>query len=238
MVSLSQHFGKDRIPDHVAFILDGNRRWAKQRHIPVQEGHRRGFEALKEVLIHGKECGIRYVTAYVFSTENWKRSNAEVSFILQLMEWVIAHEIDVFKQEEIRVRIIGARDGLAPKVIELIERVERETAGFGNERLLQVAFNYGGRREIVDAVRAIVDEGHSSDMISEELVNQHLYTAEVPDPDLLVRTGGDHRISNYLLWQLSYTEFYFTDTLWPDFTPELFDEALADFARRKRNFGT
>jgi undecaprenyl diphosphate synthase len=214
---------------YVAIITDGNGRWAEQRGVPTIEGHRAGADVVKDRLRDAARLGIAELTVFSFSTENWSRSDEEVTGLMQMFGERIASETPELDSEGVRMRFIGRRAGVAPDLVERMEWAERTTAA--NERItLFVAFNYGGRAEIVDAARDFQGD-------TEEEFRQHLYAPDMHDPDLLIRTSGEERISNYLLWQCAYSEFVFRDELWPDFSREAFEEALAEYDRRGRRFG-
>jgi undecaprenyl diphosphate synthase len=215
---------------YVAIITDGNGRWAEQRGVPTIEGHRAGADVVKDRLRDAARLGIAELTVFSFSTENWSRSDEEVTGLMQMFGERIASETPELDSEGVRMRFIGRRAGIAPDLVERMEWAERTTAA--NERItLFVAFNYGGRAEIVDAARDFQGD-------TEEEFRQHLYAPDMHDPDLLIRTSGEERISNYLLWQCAYSEFVFRDELWPDFSREAFEEALAEYDRRGRRFGS
>jgi undecaprenyl diphosphate synthase len=214
---------------YVAIITDGNGRWAQQRGLPVVDGHRAGADTVKARLRDAVELGIEELTVYSFSTENWSRPAAEVTGLMQMFGERIDAETPELSEEGVRMRFIGRRDGISQDLIERMERAEQTTAG--NDRItLFVAFNYGGRAEIVDAARSFQGT-------SEEEFRDHLYAPEMHDPDLLIRTSGEQRISNYLLWQCAYSELVFRDELWPDFGREAFEGSLEEFAERRRRFG-
>jgi undecaprenyl diphosphate synthase len=215
---------------YVAIITDGNGRWAEQRGVPTIEGHRAGADVVKDRLRDAARLGIAELTVFSFSTENWSRSDEEVTGLMQMFGERIASETPELDSEGVRMRFIGRRAGIAPDLVERMKWAERTTAA--NERItLFVAFNYGGRAEIVDAARDFQGD-------TEEEFRQHLYAPDMHDPDLLIRTSGEERISNYLLWQCAYSEFVFRDELWPDFSREAFEEALAEYDRRGRRFGS
>ena len=216
-------------PRYVAIITDGNGRWAQQRDLPVVEGHKAGADTVKARLRDAVELGIEELTVYSFSTENWSRPPEEVSGLMQMFGERIAAETPELNEEGVRMRFIGRREGIAPELIERMRWSEEMTAG-NNRITLFVAFNYGGRAEIVDAARSF--EG-----TSEEEFRDHLYAPEMHDPDLLIRTSGERRVSNYLLWQCAYSELVFRDELWPDFGRKAFEESLEEFAERRRRFG-
>ena len=227
-------------PRHVAIIMDGNGRWAKLRGLPRQEGHRRGLEALRRTVRNAADLGIDYLTLYSFSTENWRRPQGEVTFLLGLLKHFVEKDLAELHAAGVRVRVIGGRADLAPELRRLVERAEMVT--HENTGLtLAVAFNYGSRDEIVRATRQIAEEiaaGRlSPDDIDEGVVCARLDTADMPDPELVIRTSGESRVSNFLLWQAAYAEFIFTPVLWPDFDRAALEAALNDFAGRERRFG-
>ncbi|MFQ3616375.1 MAG: isoprenyl transferase [Cyanobacteriota bacterium] len=231
---------QERLPKHVAVIMDGNGRWAKQRGLPRIMGHRRGVDTLKELLRCCRDWGIEALTAYAFSTENWGRPLEEVDFLMTLFERVLRQELREMMEEQVRIRFLGDLSRLPASLRAEIERSMAETSQ--NQGIqFSVATNYGGRQEIVQACRAIatqVEQGKlNSDEIDEAVFAQHLYTQGTVDPDLLIRTSGEMRISNFLLWQMAYAEIYITDTLWPDFDRAEFHRALVDYQQRDRRFG-
>src|SRR5256714_12606992 len=230
----------DRLPRHVAIIMDGNGRWAAQRGQPRIAGHRAGVEAVRAAVDTGARLGLKALTLYAFSTENWKRPRLEVDALMRMLRRYIRLEIAEINRQNIRFQAIGRTDALAQNVRREIERAtERTSANAG--MILSVALNYGGRAEIVDAARAatleLIAEGKPPQEITEERVAQKLYTKNLPELDLLVRTSGEMRISNFLLWQVAYSEIYVTETLWPDFRRTHLLEAVIDFQRRDRRFG-
>jgi undecaprenyl diphosphate synthase len=229
------------VPAHIAIIMDGNGRWARERGISRVRGHNQGAQALRNLL---EACEsrqqIKYLTLYAFSTENWKRPADEVSDLMNLLRYYVKREAKVLHEKGVRIRFIGQRDKLDADIRADLEQVEQLMQN--NTRLtVAIALSYGARQEIADAMKTIarkVEQGKlKADSIDETLIAQHLYTSELPDPDLLIRTGGDERLSNFLLWQSAYTELYFTDTLWPDFNAEELDKAIECFASRERRFG-
>ena len=228
------------LPQHVAIIMDGNGRWAALRDLPRIEGHRQGLTALRDVLDVCYEVGISYLTIYAFSHENWNRPISEVSMLMQLLDHYLSEERKIFQEREIRFLPIGRLEKLPQSVHRLVEEVAEETQHF-TERVLTVALSYGGRAEIVDAVKNIVKDIQvgtiSEDQIDESLFGRYLTTRSLPDPDLLIRTSGETRISNFLPWQIAYTELYFTKTLWPDFRRQETLAALLEFQNRDRRFG-
>ena len=215
---------------HIAFIMDGNGRWAQRRDLPREAGHKEGSEAFKRVVRYCGEIGIKTVTVYAFSTENWKRPKREVTAIMNLLNTYLSNCEQELSEEGVRFRVIGDKSGIPLPIVKKIEHVEKVTEK--NPLLLNFALNYGGRAEIVAAVNKLVASGCKK--ISENDVSKALYTFDCPDPDLIVRTGGDLRISNFLLWQSAYSELYFTDTLWPDLKDEDIDAAVAEFYKRQR----
>lgn len=231
---------KPLVPEHVAIIMDGNGRWAARKMLPRVFGHREGVRVFKRIVRQCSDLQVRVLTVYAFSTENHRRPPDEVSFLMDLMEKTFRSEIDELCREGVRVRWVGDRQGLSERVSELWRSAEEKTRA-GERLTLNVAFNYGGRREIVDAARRIalrVKRGElDAEDVSEELVSSHLYTAHCGDPDLVIRTGGEFRMSNFLLWQAAYAEWYFTDVLWPDFSEEHLLSAFAEYSRRERRFG-
>lgn len=228
------------MPRHVAIIMDGNGRWAARRGLPRSAGHRAGVDALRRAVRAAAEFGIEYLTIYSFSSENWSRPASEVSFLLDLLRRFIRQDVAELHRSGVRVKVVGSRDNLDPGIVSLLSDAERLTSG--NSALnLVVAFNYGSRQEISRAVSTIAEKIASGEIsasdVSPELIAENLDTAGIPDPDLLIRTGGEQRISNFLLWQCAYTEFVFVDEFWPDFSREIFAQALEEFRLRDRRFG-
>jgi undecaprenyl diphosphate synthase len=230
----------DRLPRHVAIIMDGNGRWAARRGQSRIAGHRAGVEAVRAAVDTGARLGLQALTLYAFSTENWKRPRLEVDALMRMLRRYIRLEIDEIDRQNIRFRAIGRTDSLAPNVQREIQRATERTAG-NTGMVLSVALNYGGRSEIVDAARAAIErllaEGKNAGELTEESIEEELYTSGLPELDLLVRTSGEMRISNFLLWQAAYSEIYVTETLWPDFRRVHLLEAILDFQRRDRRFG-
>ena len=229
-----------KLPQHVAVIMDGNGRWAKQQGLPRIEGHRQGAKTLKEMLRYCKDLGIKTLTAYAFSTENWGRPMGEVNFLMALFERLLQKELKEMEAEEVCINFIGDLSPLPPTLQQEMRHSTERTKN--NQGVyFNVAINYGSRHEMVKACRKIaekVQQGEfSADQINEETISQHLYTSASADPDLLIRTSGEMRLSNFLLWQLAYTEIYVTDTLWPDFDNQQFDLALRAYQERDRRFG-
>ncbi len=228
------------IPGHVAIIMDGNGRWAQARGLPRQEGHRRGLEALRATVRNAGELGVRILTLYSFSTENWRRPATEVSFLLGLLRRFIEKDLGELHGAGVRVRVIGGRDDLAPDIRRLVEHAETVTRD-NTAMTLVVAFNYGSRDEIVRAARRLAADAAAGRIdpaaIDEDGFAAYLDTADLPDPELVIRTSGETRISNFLLWQAAYAEFVFTPVLWPDFDRAAFEAALVEYGRRERRFG-
>ena len=227
---------RDELPRHVAIIMDGNRRWAKARGKPEMDGHAAGVEAIREIIRHCVRRGIEVLSLYAFSRENWARSDEEVGGLFFLLEKVIRNETAELCEQGARVRLLGRIEELPPETRASIQNALDATAG-GTRLQLNIAFNYSGRTELVDAVRRLLSQGLRPDQVDEEAIAGALYTAGLPDPDIVIRTGGDERLSNFLIWQAAYAEFYFSPILWPDFGPDAFDEALVEFASRQRRFG-
>jgi undecaprenyl diphosphate synthase len=226
----------EKTPQHVAMIMDGNGRWALQRGLPRLAGHKAGTENLRRVIRATVEFGVKYLTIYAFSTENWGRPTEEVNGLMLILQNVIDRELNELHNEGVQLRHIGRLERLDPtiqkKVLHAIELTKN------NDRLiLNVAFNYGGRDEIVNAIQKIIKDGIPADDVTDELVNRYLFTAGVPDPDLIIRTSGELRVSNFLIWQAAYSEWYITPTFWPDFDKEEYRRALETFANRDRRYG-
>ncbi|HEU5046297.1 MAG TPA: isoprenyl transferase [Rickettsiales bacterium] len=229
------------IPKHVAIIMDGNGRWAKSRGLPRIMGHKKGAEVVREVLTACRDFGVEYLTIYAFSSENWKRPVLEVTDLMDLLRAYLKREIATLHKNGIRLKIIGDRSRLSQDILEQIDAAEAMTAQ-NTTFTLVVALSYGSRQEIVHAAREIARraaEGKlQADAIDEDTISSLLYTQAIPDPDILIRTSGEQRISNFLLWQSAYTEFYFTDVLWPDFTRQHLQDALVEYSNRERRYGT
>jgi undecaprenyl diphosphate synthase len=226
----------DVVPRHVAIIMDGNRRWARERGVPDGQGHAAGVEAVRPIVERARQRGVKVLSIYAFSRENWSRSRSEVGTLIGLLDAAIRDFTPQLVEEGVRVRLLGRLDELPQDTRSSVEAALKATAG-GRSMILNVAFNYSSRSEIVDAARACLAEGLSPDELDEAALAARLYTADLPEPDLLIRTGGDQRISNFLLWQAAYAELYFCDAYWPDFGPAAFDAALGEYARRTRRFG-
>ncbi|HET9078128.1 MAG TPA: polyprenyl diphosphate synthase [Acidimicrobiales bacterium] len=229
----------NRIPRHVACVMDGNGRWATKQGLPRTEGHRAGEEALFDAACGALEMGISYFTVYAFSTENWRRPHEEVRFLLNVIaDQLLTRRRDDLHRMGVRIRFMGRRDWRVPRWV--VRRMDEaaDLTRHNKAMTLTVAFNYGGRAEIVDAVRAIVAEGVPAGRIDERTVRRHLYSPELPDPDLVIRTSGEYRLSNFLLWELAYSELVFSDVLWPDFRRENLLEAVREFQARDRRYGS
>ena len=227
---------KPRVPRHVAIIMDGNGRWAARRGMPRVEGHEHGTDNIRRITYAAGELGIEYMTLWAFSTENWRRPADEVDGILRILGQAIERETEELHRQGARLCHIGSLDGLSPEtrqsVLDAIELTRNNTG-----LTLTLAFNYGGRQEMIDAIRQMVAEGLSLDQITEDAVSRYLYTNGMPDPDLIIRTSGEYRLSNFLLWQSAYSELFFTSVLWPDFGPDDLRDAIDEFGRRERRFG-
>lgn len=236
MTNSSLALPPEKVPLHVAMIMDGNGRWAISRGLPRLAGHRAGTENLRRIIRASVEFGVKYLTIYAFSTENWGRPPEEVEGLMHILEDVIDKELDELHKEGVQLRHIGRLERLAPrlqeKVLYAIELTRNNT-----RLILNIAFNYGGRDEIVHAIQRIIEDGVPAEKVNNELVSQYLFTAGVPDPDLIIRTSGELRISNFLIWQAAYSEWYVTPTYWPDFDKEEYRRALEAFAQRDRRFG-
>lgn len=216
------------IPQHVAIIMDGNRRWAKSQNLKESDGHKQGAVATKNAVKSAAKLGVKYLTIYAFSEENWQRSQEEVGFLMKLLIMQVNSQLKELAENGVKIKIIGDRGRFSKDVSKAIEKAEKETAN--NDKLyLQVAFSYGSRQEILQAIEK--SEGDA------EKFESSLYTSEIPDPDLLIRTGGEKRISNFLLWQMAYTELYFTDKFWPEFAEEDFADAIEEYSSRERRYG-
>lgn len=225
---------------HVAIIMDGNRRWAKQRLLPSAVGHQKGVDALKNTLKAFAKFGIKYLTVYAFSTENWNRKQEEVDFLMNLLAKTLSDELEELHENNVKIKFIGNLEPLNPQLKKILDNAMTHTENNTGVNL-QIAFNYGARDEITHAVKIIAqkinDKKLSPDDITEDTIRQYLYTSDIPDPDLLIRTGGEKRISNYLLWQIAYSEIYVTEKFWPEFSEEETAQAIFEFEKRNRRFG-
>lgn len=231
---------KENLPKHIAIIMDGNRRWAKSKGKPAGFGHKEGAKVLEKIVRYANKIGIEHITVYAFSTENWKRSQEEVSTLMGILRWYLKDCVKKSMKNNVRCRVIGRKEELSPDIVQSIENLEEKTKN--NTGLnFTIAINYGGRDEITRAVKKIASDVKAGkinpDDITEQTITDNLDTRELPDPDLLIRTSGEQRLSNYLPWQLAYTEFYFTDTYWPDFNKEELIKAFEKYNKRERRFG-
>ena len=226
---------KERLPLHIGIIMDGNGRWAKARGKNRLVGHREGVESVRVIVEAAKKLGIKYLTLYAFSTENWKRATEEVNGLMLLFEQFLKSEKKLMLKENIRLRIIGKKEGVSDRLLKIIDEVEKETYLENPSLELNIAFNYGGRPEIVDAVNQMLKEGITE--ITEESFKNYLYNKSLPDPELIIRTSGELRTSNFLLWQSAYSEYYITDLYWPDFREAQLIEAVESYMKRDRRFG-
>jgi len=227
----------DRIPTHVACVMDGNGRWAQRRGLKRTEGHAAGEEALFDTVEGALDLGIRWLTVYAFSTENWKRPTDEVRYLMGFNERILVKRRDEMNERGVRMRFAGRRDWRVPRRLLRHQDQSVELTQANRRMTFTIAFNYGGRAEIVDAVRALVSEGVPADKIDERAIRRHLYHPDMPDPDLMIRTSGEYRISNFLLWEIAYSELVFTEVLWPDFRREHLFDAVREFQARERRFG-
>ncbi len=221
---------------HIAIIMDGNRRWAKENMLPSAMGHKKGVDALKKTLKAAHKFGVKYLTLYAFSTENWNRKQEEVDFLMNLLASTIKSQLDELHQNNVKLKFIGYLKALNPQLQEILSDAEEKTKN-NNGVNLQIAINYGARNEITNAIKDMINQGVQAQDVDEELVSKFLYTSDIPDPDLLIRTGGEMRISNYLLWQIAYSEFYVTKMYWPEFDEEALRNSILEFAKRQRRWG-
>jgi undecaprenyl diphosphate synthase len=231
----------DRIPSHVAIVMDGNGRWAEQRGLPRTEGHGAGEEALWDTVQGAVAVGVRWLTVFAFSTENWRRPPGEVRYLMNFNRSLLRRRRDELHRMNVRIRFIGRRNWRVPRSVLKEIRIAEELTAANTGTTLSIAFNYGGRAEIVDAVKDLAREVRAGtlrpDRITEDMIAERLYSADMPPPDLLIRTSGEQRISNFLLWEVAYSELWFTPVFWPDFDRELLYEAIRDFQKRSRRFG-
>jgi len=227
---------KAAVPEHLGLIIDGNRRWAREHGLPLPEGHRQGYLTLRTITAAALKRGVRYLSAYVFSNENWKRDEQEVRDLMKLLSWVLKHEVKQLHKEGIRLRVAGSRMRLGAAMVRAILHAEDMTKDNTRGTLL-LCLDYGGQQEIVDAVKRIAASGIEPDEITPELITHHLYAPDVPAPDLIIRTSGEQRLSNFMLWGSAYSELAFPEKNWPDFTEQDLNSILADYAARHRRFG-
>jgi undecaprenyl diphosphate synthase len=233
---LARQLNAERLPRHVAIIMDGNGRWAGKRHLARVEGHRAGIDAVRSVVETSARLGLEVLTLYAFSVENWKRPAAEVGTLMMLLKRYLRAELSTLLENDIRFNVIGRAEELAPDVLQELRVGEMKTAK-NTGMVFNIALNYGGRTEIVDAARRAIESGMSADALDERAFGELLYTGRQPDPDLLIRTSGEMRVSNFLLWQIAYAEIYVTDTLWPDFRCRHLLEAILAYQKRDRRYG-
>lgn len=224
------------LPNHIGYIIDGNRRWAEARGLPAKAGHLAGYETLESALLQTLEQGVSYVSVYLFSTENWKRTKAEVRWLMGLIVRVLREDLHIFLDKGIRIRVLGSRERLSKTVLKAIDTAERRTAHFTGGQVL-ICLNYGGQLEIADAVKSMMSEGVRAEDVTPELIGQHIYVPDVPACDLIVRTSGEQRLSNFMLWRSAYSELLFLDKHWPDMTNDDITAILEQYVRRKRRFG-
>ena len=224
------------MPKHIGYVIDGNRRWAKMHGLPTYEGHLAGYNAIKEVLLETLHSGVKYATAYIFSTENWKRSKDEVGYLMGMLLRALESDLPTFLEHNVQLKVIGTRDDLSDAVLKAIDKAEDKTASLNGGTLL-LCLNYGGQLEIVDAVKKIVQSGLESEDITAEVISNNLYAPEVPPCDLIVRTSGEQRLSNFMLWRAAYSEFIFLEKNWPDMTKDDVSAILETYASRQRRFG-
>lgn len=225
-----------RLPVHVGFILDGNRRWANQQGLSSLEGHQRGAEVLQEIATHAFHRGVKFVSAFVFSKENWQRTDEEVGYLMNLVGKALDNYLDTFHKEGIRIVVLGRRDGLRAKVLKAITRAE-ETTKDNDNGTLALCFNYSGQDEIVDATRRVFEKNGGNDEITSSTIAEHLYYPDVPPIDMLIRTSGERRLSGFMLWRVAYSELFFTNAHWPAYTTTEFDGMIKEYADRERRFG-
>lgn len=221
---------------HLAIIMDGNRRWAKDHGLPSIEGHRRGYNKLKEVGEWALDRGVKYFTVYAFSTENWNRSKKEVDYLMKLLQEALTKELPYFMKKNIRLKVIGSRERLSEDLKKAINKAEKETAN-NSRGTLSLAINYGGRLELIEAVKKIIKKGVKPEAVTEEMISENIYTEGIPNPDLVIRTSGEHRLSGFLTWQTVYSELYFIKKHWPAFTEKDLEVAFEEFESRQRRYG-
>lgn len=234
---LVKNLVKETNLEHIAIIMDGNRRWAKEHHLPSAMGHKKGVDALKAVVKASHKFGVKYLTLYAFSTENWNRNQDEVDFLMGLLASTIKNELKELHQNDVKLRFIGNIKGLNAELQGILANAEKTTENNKGVNL-QIAINYGARDELVHAMRRIIEDKLPAESLTEDVLQSYLYTKNIPDPDLLIRTGGEMRISNYLLWQIAYAELYITPKYWPEFNEEALLESIKEFAKRQRRYGS
>ena len=224
------------IPKHVGFIVDGNRRWAKKHGLPTYEGHLAGYNVVQEVATATFTAGVEFVSAYIFSTENWKRSQDEVGKLMGLILKLLTSDLPIFEKNNIRLKVLGARENVSDRILKAIDNAEAVTAN-NTAGTLALCFNYGGQLEIADAVKKIVQSGVSADDITTELIEKNLYVPDIPPVDIVVRTSGEKRLSNFMLWRTAYSEIMFIEKLWPDMTKDDVTDIIKEYSKRSRRFG-
>lgn len=224
------------IPRHIGFIVDGNRRWAKQHGLPAYEGHMAGYNALQDVLLETLEQGVKYVSAYVFSTENWKRSEDEVGRLMGLILKIFTADLHILQEKNVRLRVLGSKEGVSSKILKAIADAELATEN-NDGGTLALCFNYGGQTEVVEAVRQIIKQGAVAEDVTVDMITDNLYDSDIPPCDLIVRTSGEQRLSNFMLWRAAYSELLFIDKNWPDMTKEDVIDILEEYKQRGRRFG-
>jgi len=224
------------LPRHIGYVVDGNRRWARQHGLPAYEGHLAGYNAIQDVAQATFDAGVEYVSAYIFSTENWKRSKEEVSKLMGLVLKLLTADLPKFDENNIRLRVLGSREKVSTKILKAIDAAEAKTAG-NTRGTLAICFNYGGQLELADAVKKIVQSGAASETITPELIERNLYAPEVPPIDMIVRTSGEQRLSNFMLWRAAYSEFLFLEKTWPDMTKEDVTAIIKEYSERDRRIG-
>lgn len=236
-VSNNIEINSDQLPNHVAVIMDGNGRWAKNRNLIRTNGHTEGLKRAKEIAMAASDLGLKFITFYVFSTENWKRTKEEVGFLMNLIHTYLLSEFAFCKENGIRVKLLGDRTGLPKNVQEDLNKIEKDTESFTDKLTICLAINYGGRNEIIRGIKKLIANGIDPETITEESISESFDVPELPDVDLLIRTGGEKRLSNFLMWHSAYAELLFKDTLWPDYHKEEFYSDIAEFQKRTRRFG-
>lgn len=224
------------IPKHVGFIVDGNRRWAKKHGLPAYEGHLAGYNAVSEIVFATFDSGVKYISAYAFSTENWKRDEDEVKKIMNLALKVFTSDLPIYMKKNIKIKVLGSREKINKRILKAIDVAEERTAN-NTDGTLAICFNYGGQLEIVDAIKKIIQTGISADEMSVDLISQNLYAPELPPLDLIIRTSGEQRISNFMLWRAAYSEIMFIEKLWPDMRKDDITDAIKIYGKRNRRFG-
>lgn len=227
---------KDTDLKHIAIIMDGNRRWAKERNLPTMVGHKKGVEALKNTLRACNDFGVKYLTVYAFSTENWNRKQDEVDYLMELVAITLTNELAEMHNEGVQIRFIGDLTRFSDKLQKILDNAIQTTKN-NTGVVLQIALNYGARDELTSAVKKVVASGIKAEDVTPDVISKHLYTAGVPDPDVLIRTGGEQRISNYLLWQIAYSEIIIKNEFWPEFGKDLLAESIQEFGKRQRRYG-